>query len=274
MPDQSPTQPGPNPSASSSPLGPVAPVRASGRQVNAKPVGPKPVGANAVGGRGVGGPGAAGRDRERTLAYPGPVARLIDDLARLPGIGRRAAERLALHLLKAPREVGESLAAAIQQVKSQVGNCRVCSSLTEHDVCGICVSMKRDAGVVLVVEQPRDLLALEAAGMYSGVYHVLLGNLSPMDGIGPDALTVEDLVARVRDAGANARSEPVREVILGLNPTMEGDGTALYLAGRLREVAPGLKVSRLARGLPTGSSLEVVSKAVLADAVSGRRSMD
>lgn len=212
-------------------------------------------------------------DHERTLAYPGPVAHLIDELARLPGIGRRAAERLALHLLKAPREVGERLAGAVRDVKSHVGNCSVCSGLTEHQVCAVCASPKRDAGVVLVVEQPRDMLALEASGMFSGVYHVLLGNLSPIEGIGPDALTVEDLIGRVVDAGRNARGEGVREVILGLNPTMEGDGTCLYLAERLQAVAPSLKVSRLARGLPTGSSLEVVSKAVLADAIVGRRSM-
>lgn len=228
-----------------------------------------------MGGRGgVGGGSGASRDRERTLAYPGPVAHLIDELARLPGIGRRAAERLALHLLKAPREVGEGLAAAVRDVKSQVGNCTVCSSLTEHAVCGVCASVKRDAGVVLVVEQPRDMLALEASGMFTGVYHVLLGNLSPMDGVGPDALTIDDLLSRVRRSSRNARGEAVREVILGLNPTMEGDGTCLYLAELLREAAPGVKVSRLARGLPTGSSLEVVSKAVLADAIVGRRSME
>ncbi len=203
--------------------------------------------------------------------YPAPVARLIDELAALPGIGRRSAERLALHLLKRDKSVAMALAGAIESVKTLVRNCRICSNLSDGDVCAVCADARRDAGLVLVVEQPRDLLALEQTGMYRGVYHVLLGRLSPMDGIGPEALTVDDLLARVRDAARNARGAPVREVIMGLNPTLEGDGTALYLAEQLKE--SGVSVSRLARGLPTGSQLEFASKAVLADAISGRQSV-
>jgi len=173
------------------------------------------------------------------------VARLIDELASLPGIGRRSAERLALHLLKREKPVAMALASAIESVKTLVRNCRVCSN--------------------------RDLLALEQTGMFRGVYHVLLGRLSPMDGIGPEDLTVSDLLARVSEPDRNARGVAVREVIMGLNPTLEGDGTALYLAERLRPL--GVAVSRLARGLPTGSQLEFASKAVLADAISGRQSV-
>lgn len=201
--------------------------------------------------------------------YPAPVARLIQELAALPGIGPRSAERLALHLLKREKEVSLSLAGAIEAVKTQVRNCRVCSNLSGGELCEVCADPRRDAATVLVVEQPRDLLALEQTGMYKGVYHVLLGRLSPMDGIGPDALTVADLLARVRDPQRSPRATPVREVIMGLNPTLEGDGTALYLAQQLE--GTGVTITRLARGLPTGSQLEFASKAVLADAISGRQ---
>lgn len=205
--------------------------------------------------------------------YPAPVTRLIDELAALPGIGRRSAERLALHLLKRDKSVAMALANAIESVKTLVRNCRICSNLSDGEVCGVCADDRRDASVVLVVEQPRDLLALEQTGMYRGVYHVLLGRLSPMDGIGPEDLTVPDLLARVREPARNPRGVAVREVIMGLNPTLEGDGTALYLAEQLKEIGGGVAVSRLARGLPTGSQLEFASRAVLADAISGRQSV-
>lgn len=218
-------------------------------------------------GFGTGGSGAGGGSG----GYPAPVARLIDELAALPGIGRRSAERLALHLLKRDKSVAMALAGAIESVKTLVRNCKVCSNLSDGDVCSVCADDRRDAGVVLVVEQPRDLLALEQTGMYRGVYHVLLGRLSPMDGIGPDDLTVADLLSRVQEPERNPRGIAVREVIMGLNPTLEGDGTALYLAEQLKP--SGVSVSRLARGLPTGSQLEFASKAVLADAISGRQSV-
>lgn len=221
-------------------------------------------------------PGAGGAGG----GYPAPVSRLIDELAALPGIGRRSAERLALHLLKRDKSVAMALANAIESVKTLVRNCRICSNLSDGDVCAVCADDRRDASVVLVVEQPRDLLALEQTGMYRGVYHVLLGRLSPMDGVGPEDLTVPDLMARVREPARNPRGVAVREVIMGLNPTLEGDGTALYLAEQLKEIGgggggdmTGVVVSRLARGLPTGSQLEFASRAVLADAISGRQSV-
>jgi recombination protein RecR len=210
--------------------------------------------------------------------YPEPVDRLIAELARLPGIGRRSAERLAFHVLKSEAATAESLARAILDVKHRVRNCRVCFNLSDADRCGICTSPRRDHGLVLVVEQPKDLIALEQTGMFRGVYHVLMGYISPLDGVGPGDLTVAALLDRVdnplHNSGEPAWGKPptaIREVIMGLNPTLEGDGTALYLAGELAR--RGVKVSRLARGLPTGSQIEYANKSVLADAIEGRQGM-
>ena len=207
----------------------------------------------------------------RTSAYPEPVERLITELATLPGIGRRSAERLAFYLLKADEATALALAKAITDVKSAVRHCSVCSNLADHDPCTICENPARDRTRVLVVEQPKDLIALEQTGMYSGLYHVLMGRLSPLDGIGPGELTIAELLARLDDPARNPGGETVVEVILGLNPTLEGDGTGLYLTEAVRK--RGIAVTRLARGLPTGSQLEYVSKAVLADAIEGRREM-
>jgi recombination protein RecR len=218
----------------------------------------------------VGKPGASW-DADRQGVYPAAVARVIDELARLPGIGRRSAERVAMHLLKASKAEVGALAKAIGELKSAVRNCAICWNLTEGEQCTICTSARREAASILVVEQPRDLLALEAAGMYQGVYHVLLGHLSPMDGVGPDALTLEALFERVTTPARNSRAVPVTEVILGLNPTLEGDGTSLHIMQELRRAAPRVKVSRLARGLPAGSSLEFATKSMLADAITGRQ---
>lgn len=209
-------------------------------------------------------------------AYPRVVDRLINEFARLPGIGRRSAERLAFHVLKAEESVAAELAGAIMSVKREVRHCAVCHNLADRadgeTLCPICLDERRDRSVVLVVEQPKDLIALEQTGMYRGVYHVLMGRLSPLEGIGAEELTVSALLRRARDPSANAGGVSVREVVLGLNPTVEGDGTALYLAEALRE--SGVKVTRLARGLPTGSQLEFANRAVLADAIQGRRAMD
>lgn len=189
----------------------------------------------------------------------------------MPGIGRRSAERLAFHLLKADEPTAMALARAIADVKRAVRHCSVCSNLTDHDPCPICENPARDRARVLVVEQPKDLIALEQTGMFSGLYHVLMGRLSPLDGIGPGELTIAELLARIDDPDRNPGGVRVEEVILGLNPTLEGDGTGLYLTDVLRQ--RGVAVTRLARGLPTGSQLEYVSKAVLADAIEGRREM-
>lgn len=197
--------------------------------------------------------------------------RLIAEFASLPGVGRRSAERLAFHILKNNEQTASDLANAILDVKRTVRHCRVCWNLSDADLCDICRDSARDRRTVLVVEQPRDLIALEQTGMYRGLYHVLMGRLSPLDGIGPDELTVPDLLKRLDDPKINPGETPVAEVILGLNPTMEGDGTSLYLSDLTRQ--RGLKVTRLARGLPTGSSLEFANKAVLADAIEGRQSV-
>ncbi len=204
----------------------------------------------------------------RRSVYPEPVERLIEELARLPGIGRRSAERLAFHILKSERPVAEALSRAITDVKARLRHCAVCWNLADAELCSICADPRRDHATVLVVEQPKDLIALEQTGLHRGVYHVLLGHLSPLDGIGPEDLTIHGLAARLEDPAANT-GMPIAEVILGLNPTLEGDGTALHIAELAR--ARGVRVSRLARGLPTGSTLEHANKAVLADALQGRQ---
>lgn len=209
----------------------------------------------------------------RVQAFPRAVDRLITQFAMLPGIGRRSAERMAFHILKCQEQEAIDLAQAITDVKKTVRHCHICSNLTDatpgvDPTCAICQDPRRDHGVVLVVEQPKDLIALELTGMYKGLYHVLMGRLSPMDQISPAELTISQLMARLSDKARH----PIREIILGLNPTVEGDGTAMYIADQL--AAMGVKVTRLARGLPTGSNLEFANKSVLADAIQGRQSMD
>jgi len=192
--------------------------------------------------------------------------RLVQALSRLPGIGKRSAERIAFHLLKQPPEEALALAAALGDLKRNVKHCSRCFNLTESDPCAICDDPQRDHGLILVVEQPSDVASFEATGMFQGVYHVLMGRLSPLDGIGPGELNVESLLKRARGGQGRPR---VREVVLGTSPNLEGDGTALYLADQLGRL--GINVSRLARGLPTGASLELTSKAVLSDALAGRQ---
>jgi recombination protein RecR len=201
--------------------------------------------------------------------HPEPVQRLVDAFARLPGIGRRTAERLAFHVLKGSADEAAALAQAIEQVKSQVRHCAVCFNLTDASPCGICADVRRDAGTVMVVEQPKDLWILERTGVHRGVYHCLMGRLEPLDGVGPETLTVRELLARVEDPARNARGERVHEVILATNPDLEGDSTGLYLADRLAKL--GVSVSRLARGLPAGSQIEFAHRGALADAIAGRR---
>ena len=205
-------------------------------------------------------------------AYPESVSNLIEEFARLPGIGRRSAERLAFFVLKSGREEALGLARSITHVKDSVQHCSVCWNLADIDPCPICSNPERDASVVLVVEQPRDLISLEQTGMHHGIYHVLLGRLDPLDGVGPDGLTVDDLLSRLRDPARNARGVAVREIVLGLNPDMEGDTTALHLAEEARRF--GVSTTRLARGLPSGSQIEYASRAVLADAITERRPIE
>jgi recombination protein RecR len=218
------------------------------------------------------GRGDSGSPPLRRQAYPAAVERLIAEFARLPGIGRRSAERLAFHILKSEKGAALGLAQAVRDVKETVRHCSTCYNLTDLDPCPICADPGRERGIVLVVEQPKDLIALEQTGMFRGLYHVLMGRISPLEGVRPEDLTIPDLLNRADDASRNPGGVQIREVVLGLNPTVEGDGTALYLSEQLRP--RGIKVSRLARGLPTGGSLEYANKAVLADAIQGRQSVD
>jgi recombination protein RecR len=196
--------------------------------------------------------------------YSVAVDRLIATFGRLPGVGARTAEKLAYHILKCPVEEALALAEAIRDVKDRVRHCQVCFNLTEADEprCAICRDPRRDPGLVCVVEQPRDLIALERAGTFGGVYHVLLGRLAPLQGMGPEQLTIDALEARVR-------SGTIRELIMATNPNLEGDGTALFVANRLAEI--GVPITRLARGLASGSVLEFANKEMLADALNGRQ---
>ena len=192
----------------------------------------------------------------------GVIGRLIQELSKLPGIGPKTAERLTHHLLAAERQTVLDLADALRAVKESIHNCKQCHNLTEGELCTLCSDVRRDAGLVCVVEQARDLMALERTGIYRGLYHVLHGRLSPLDNIGPDQLTMESLVQRVRQGG-------IQEIIMATNPTLEGDGTALYLSSLL--AGTNVKITRLARGLPSGSVLEFANNQMLADALEGRR---
>ena len=199
--------------------------------------------------------------------YSTAVRNLMDLLGRLPGIGSRSAERMVFHILKGSTEDAVALARAIEAVKTQVRHCGVCYHLTETDPCDICTDSSRDQGIICVVEQPKDLFQIESTGAFHGVYHVLLGHLSPLDGILPADLTIDALVART--AKHNADGSPiVREIILATNPTMDGDGTAMYLQERLAN--SGIAITRLARGMPAGGQIEHANKAILSDALSGR----
>ena len=199
-------------------------------------------------------------------SYTQSIQSLMNELARLPGIGMRSAERIAFHLLKQSPEEAMKLSDAIRDVKTRIRHCTVCFNLTEQDPCSICSDASRDQGLVCIVEQPKDLLALESAGLYRGVYHVLLGRIAPLEGVEPGDLTIDPLVQRIA-------SGAVRELIMGTNPTMEGDGTALYIQSLIGARFPNIQVTRLARGLPAGSSIEYANKNILADAISGRQRM-
>jgi recombination protein RecR len=192
----------------------------------------------------------------------GAIARLTHELGKLPGIGPKTAERLTHHLVAAERQEVLALAEALRAIKEAIHPCRQCHNLTEGELCAICRDARRDPTVICVVEQPRDLAALERANAFRGLYHVLGGRLAPLEGVGPEKLTVDDLLRRVKAGG-------VQEVILATNPTLEGDGTALYVSTLLN--GTGVRLTRLARGLPSGSVLEFANNQMLADALEGRR---
>lgn len=209
--------------------------------------------------------------REPSGPYPQSVNRLIQALAVLPGVGRRTAERLAFWVLKAPSEDALALADAIRKVKESVRHCPICWNPADESPCPICADSARDASLVMVVEQPKDLVNLEQTGAFKGVYHILMGRLDPLDGVGPESITAADLLRRVRDPAANAQGKKVTEVILALNPDLEGDSTGLYLAHQLEGL--GASVTRLARGLPSGSQIEFANRASLSDAISLRQKL-
>ncbi|MCA9141657.1 MAG: recombination protein RecR [Planctomycetaceae bacterium] len=190
------------------------------------------------------------------------VARVIDEFAKLPGIGRKSAERLAYHVLRVHKSEALGLADAIREVRENVRYCKTCYNLSEGELCTVCRDPKRDRTQLCIVEQPRDVMALEQAAVFRGLYHVLLGRIAPLEGIGPDQLTIEPLVERVRTGEFS-------EVIMATNPTVEGDGTALHISNLLSEYP--VSVTRLARGITTGSILEYTNKEILADALSGRQ---
>jgi recombination protein RecR len=196
--------------------------------------------------------------------YAGPIQRLVDELARLPGIGRRTAQRLAFHILRADDDEAFALADAIREVKEKIGLCEGCFNLAEGPRCRICADERRDRSVICVVEQPADVIPIERTGEYRGLYHVLGGALSPIDGIEPDDLKIAELVRRV-DAGG------VDEVVLATNPTTTGEATAIHIAELLRGKA---QVTRLASGLPVGADLEHADEVTLGRALAGRMALD
>ncbi|MEM6853727.1 MAG: recombination mediator RecR [Planctomycetota bacterium] len=203
------------------------------------------------------------------MKKPSAYDNLLANLEKLPGVGKRSAERIAFHLLRQPEADTLGLADAVRAFRENLKVCSVTGHVSESDPCAIVTDESRDHGTILVVEQPSDVIAMEQTGAYHGSYHVLMGRLAPLEALGPGDLNIDKLLKRVRDGQQNAGGSPtITEVILGTNPTLEGDGTALYLADQLQ--AMGVKVTRLARGLPTGSNLQNVSKAVLSDAVQGR----
>ena len=192
------------------------------------------------------------------------VSNLIDQFAKLPGIGRKSAERLTYHVLRMHKPEALELADAIRNVKENVRYCRTCYNLAEEEECTICRDPRRQRDTLCVVEQPRDLIALEQTGVYHGLFHVLLGKIAPLEGIGPEQLTIDALVRRVREG-------QFKELIMATNPTVEGDGTALHISNLLSELP--IHITRLARGITTGSVLEFANKEILSDALSGRQEL-
>jgi recombination protein RecR len=197
--------------------------------------------------------------------YAGPVQDLIDELGRLPGVGPKSAQRIAFHLLKLPKEDALRLAGSIAVVKERVSFCTTCFNIAEGDRCGICADERRDHHVVCVVEEPRDIVAVERTGEFKGRYHVLQGAISPIEGIGPDQLRVKELLARIEPEG-------ITEVILCTNPNIEGEATAMYLGRLLKPL--GLTVTRIASGLPVGGDLEYADELTLGRALEGRRELE
>ncbi|NLV90845.1 MAG: recombination protein RecR [Firmicutes bacterium] len=196
--------------------------------------------------------------------YPKPMARLIEELTKLPGIGPKTGQRLAFYIITGEREDAHSLADAIVEAREKIRYCSVCSNITDNDPCQICASTTRDRSTICVVEEPKDVIALEKTRAFKGLYHVLHGAISPMDGVGPDAIRIKELLLRLKD-------ETVTEVIVATNPNTEGEATAMYLARLLKPI--GVTVTRMAHGMPVGADLEYVDEVTLAKALQGRREL-
>jgi recombination protein RecR len=194
--------------------------------------------------------------------YSETIERLIEEFGKLPGIGARTAERLAFHLLKADDREAMALSDAIRDLKIRIRPCQRCFNIAEGELCSVCGDPSRDESSICVVEQPKDLLAIESTGAYRGVYHVLMGAIAPLDGVEPEDLTIDQLIER-------CRGEDVREVILATNPTVAGDATSLHIVEQLEGI--DVKVTRLARGLPSGGQIEYANKSILSDALNERR---
>jgi recombination protein RecR len=199
-----------------------------------------------------------------STVYTETLNRLIEEFGKLPGIGPKTAERLAFYVLKAEPAEAMALAKAISDVKTRIKRCSICFNFSEQQVCPICADPRRDKSLICVVEQPKDIISLEKTGACKWVYHVLGGHIAPLDGVEPDDLTINQLIQRVRDGG-------VEEVIMATNPNMEGDGTSLYISSLLRPLK--VRITRLARGLPTGSTIEYASGKILTDAIIGRQEL-
>jgi recombination protein RecR len=194
-------------------------------------------------------------------AYTESLNGLIEELGKLPGIGPKSAERIAMHILKAKPDEAMKLAEAIKDVKTKIKRCKICFNISEQDTCHICSDARRDKTVICVVEQPKDIINLEKTGVCKWVYHVLGGHIAPLDGVEAEHLTIKELVKRIRSGG-------VKEVVMATNPNLAGDGTALYISSLLKDA--GIKITRLARGLATGSTIEFANIKMLSDAITGR----
>jgi len=198
------------------------------------------------------------------MLYAKPFAKLVEELNKMPGIGPKSAQRLALYILRLPEEEAERIREAIKVVKEKMTYCSVCFNITDNNLCSVCEDERRDHSLVCVVEEARDILALEKSGEYKGIYHVLQGALNPLEGINPEDLRIKELLMRIK-------KEEIKEIILATNPNLEGEATAMYLAKLIKP--SGVKVSRIAHGLPVGSSLDYADEVTLIKAMEGRREM-
>ena len=198
-----------------------------------------------------------------------PLQDVIDSFSKLPGVGPKSAQRLAYYLLHVPQSQLDAFAESLSELKRSTVLCSVCRDVSEHDPCGICSDDARESDSILVVEHPLEVLAFERSGKHKGTYHVLHGSINPLDNIGPDEIYVEDLFRRVREANGN----PINEIIIATNPTMEGEATAMYITNKLKGQNEKLKITRLGMGIPTGAALEYADEITLSRALEGRRAL-